>query len=342
MNFGFNCERILRADYNGYVIIHSSHKSLMSIEYDYYFRQVINTIGKAAGYHRRCKYPLTQAETFFNKDNEVIIIKTKGHYVYGYIRAGYRNVYIHTLQDELTQMNLLCVFDFYVHVNVQRMGIGKEIFNMFLYAYNNVKPCYIAYDCPTQAMIDFLHKHYGLTCPIYQHNNMVIYKELLIKYERQVTMKMNHNVVGHNKMNSVLQDCGRRVVNAQGQKEVKGRDDGLNWMSGDHRNKFRDCYLNTENMNNSNYIRDKGNDRYNCNSNNNGNYWNERYYEERDYLGKNIKLEKELYKNRKENIEQLERFVNYNGRYRYDNNNRDNNNHYYLKKNEYATVFDTL
>ena len=107
------------------------------------------------------------------------------------------------------------------------------------------------------------------------------------------------------------------------------------------KNKFRDCYLNTENMNNSERRWEKGNERYNSN-NNNSDYWNERYNEERDYLGKNIKLEKELYKNRKENIEQLERFVNYNGRYRYDNNNRDNNNHYYLKKNEYATVFDTL
>lgn len=332
MNFDFNCERILRADYNGYIILHSTHKSLMSVEYDYYFRQVINAIGKAAGYHRRCKYPLTQAETFFNKDNEVLIIKTKGYYVYGYIRAGYRNVYVHTLQDELTQMNLLCVFDFYVHVNIQRRGIGKEIFNMLLYTYNNVKPCYIAYDCPTQAMIDFLYKHYGLICPIYQHNNMVIYKELLMKYERQLTMKMNHNVVGHhNKMNSVLQDCGRRVINdfgnTQGQKKVNGRDDALKWMNGEYRNKFKDCYLNNYNMNHSNNIRNKGNDRYN---------------EERDYLGKNIRLEKELYKNRKENIEQLERFVNYNGRYNYDNNNRENNNHYYLKKNEYATVFDTL
>jgi hypothetical protein len=121
----------------------------------------------------------------------------------------------------------------------------------------------------------------------------------------------------------VINDFG----NTQGQKKVNGRDDTLKWMNGEYRNKFKDCYLNNYNMNHSNNIRNKGNDRYN---------------EERDYLGKNIRLEKELYKNRKENIEQLERFVNYNGRYNYDNNNRENNNHYYLKKNEYATVFDTL
>ena len=304
----------------------------MTCEYEFYLRQAINAIGKAAGCQRRCKYPLTQAQTFFNKENEIIIIKTKGHCVYGYIRAGYRNVYVHTLQDTLAKMNLLCVFDFYVHCNVQRRGIGKEIFNTLLYIHHNIKPCYIAYDCPTKAMIDFLHKYYALSCPIYQHNNMVIYKELLIAYEKQVTPKINHDVSAHGKMKSVLRDCGQRVirdvVNTQGKVS-----DGLQWMNGDHRNKFRDCYLVTENMNNSGCTREKGNERrYNGN-------------EERDYLGRNIRLEKELYRNRKENIEQLERFVNYNGRYRNDNNNKDNNNnnnYYYLKKNEYATVFDTL
>ena len=180
MDFSFNIETVLRCDQNGMLIINSSHKKFMKFDYYYYLEMVINSIGSLSSVQRRLKSPITNADLFFGKQNETLIIKAKGNTVFGFIRVGYKDIYINTLNDVLENINLLCVFDFFVHFTCQRMGYGRELFDKVLELFK-VEPSMMAYDKPSQAMNNFMYKHYSLKNPIEQSNHMFIYYQLLLK-----------------------------------------------------------------------------------------------------------------------------------------------------------------
>ena len=180
MDFSFNIETVLRCDQNGMLIINSSHKKFMKFDYYYYLEMVINSIGSLSSVQRRLKSPITNADLFFGKQNETLIIKAKGNTVFGFIRVGYKDIYINTLNDVLENINLLCVFDFFVHFTCQRMGYGRELFDKGLELFK-VEPSMMAYDKPSQAMNNFMYKHYSLKNPIEQSNHMFIYYQLLLK-----------------------------------------------------------------------------------------------------------------------------------------------------------------
>lgn len=192
MDFSFNIESLLRCDQNGLLIINSSHKKFMKFDYFYYLEMVINSIGSLSSVQRRLKSPITNADLFFGKQNETLIIKAKGNTVYGFIRVGYKDLYINTLNDILEKVNLLCVFDFFVHFTCQRMGYGKELFDKVLEMFK-VQPAMMAYDKPSQAMSNFLYKHYSLKNPIEQNNHMFIYYQLLLKLINENYNNTNNN-----------------------------------------------------------------------------------------------------------------------------------------------------
>lgn len=180
MDFSFNIETVLGCDSNGILVLNSSHRKFMKINYYYYVQMVINAIGSLSSVQRHFKSPITNADLFFAKENDTIIIKAQGNKVCGFIRVGYRDIYINTLNDVLEKVNLLCVFDFYVHFSCQRCGYGKELFDKVLQIYKT-DPGLMAYDKPSKAMNFFLYKHYSLNNPIVQNNHMCIYYQLLLK-----------------------------------------------------------------------------------------------------------------------------------------------------------------
>ena len=68
----------------------------------------------------------------------------------------------------------MCVLDFYVHESVQRGGQGKQIFEEMLYR-EGVRAEKLAYDRPSEKLIGFLGKHYGLKNYVAQNNNYVVF-----------------------------------------------------------------------------------------------------------------------------------------------------------------------
>lgn len=67
-----------------------------------------------------------------------------------------------------------CVLDFYVHESRQRYGLGKQLFEHMLES-EGYKPNQLAVDRPSDKLLAFLRKHYGLERQIPQMNNFVIY-----------------------------------------------------------------------------------------------------------------------------------------------------------------------
>lgn len=80
-------------------------------------------------------------------------------------------------------MKPTCVLDFYVHQSCQRNGIGRvldffiqDIFDYFL-KHENKSPDKLAYDRPSEKLIGFLRKHFGLNKFIPQNNNYVVFND---------------------------------------------------------------------------------------------------------------------------------------------------------------------
>ena len=79
----------------------------------------------------------------------------------GFLKVGYKKLFITTESGAIKEITPLCVLDFYVHESVQRQGVGKRIFEKML-AHTGVTPNKIAYDKPSPKLMGFLAKHYGL------------------------------------------------------------------------------------------------------------------------------------------------------------------------------------
>ncbi len=75
---------------------------------------------------------------------------------------------------QIKEISPLCVLDFYVHESVQRNGLGKLLFEKMLFV-EGVKPEKLAYDRPSEKLLAFLAKHYGLKRYVPQNNNYVVY-----------------------------------------------------------------------------------------------------------------------------------------------------------------------
>ena len=56
----------------------------------------------------------------------------------------------------------MCVLDFYVHESVQRRGIGLELMEAVLSS-ENIKASKMGYDRPSNKLLGFLRKHFGLS-----------------------------------------------------------------------------------------------------------------------------------------------------------------------------------
>ena len=72
-------------------------------------------------------------------------------------------------------MNTLCLLDFYVDEDMQRHGLGLQLFQEFLRV-ANIKPELIAYDRPSPKLLPFMRRHFGLCRPEMQPNRYTLFE----------------------------------------------------------------------------------------------------------------------------------------------------------------------
>lgn len=92
----------------------------------------------------------------------------------GLLKVGKKLLYVFDDEGETHTVNAPCVLDFYVHESRQRFGLGKRLFKYMLAA-EHYQPNQLAIDRPSEKLLAFLRKHYGLERQIRQMNNFVIY-----------------------------------------------------------------------------------------------------------------------------------------------------------------------
>ena len=108
-------------------------------------------------------------------DNRLYLkMDTATNKVIGLLKVGVRKLFVHRETGQIKELSPLCVLDFYVHESMQRGGYGKILFE-YMMRKEGVKPEKFAYDRPSDKLIGFLAKHYGLKNYVPQNNNYVIY-----------------------------------------------------------------------------------------------------------------------------------------------------------------------
>ncbi|XP_059691235.1 LOW QUALITY PROTEIN: alpha-tubulin N-acetyltransferase 1, partial [Gavia stellata] len=100
--------------------------------------------------------------------------------VVGFLKVGYKKLFLLDRNGAHNEAEPLCVLDFYIHESLQRHGYGRELFQHMLQS-ERVDPWRLAVDRPSEKLLAFLRKHYGLTDAIPQVNNFVIFEGFFSK-----------------------------------------------------------------------------------------------------------------------------------------------------------------
>ncbi|KAF2902838.1 hypothetical protein ILUMI_03355 [Ignelater luminosus] len=90
------------------------------------------------------------------------------------LKTGKKSLYVFDRDGHHYQVAPPCVLDFYVHESRQRTGLGKQLFEHMLQK-EKVEPVKLAVDRPSDKLLSFLNKHYGLNNALRQMNNYVVF-----------------------------------------------------------------------------------------------------------------------------------------------------------------------
>uniref|UniRef100_A0A182PIF1 Alpha-tubulin N-acetyltransferase n=1 Tax=Anopheles epiroticus TaxID=199890 RepID=A0A182PIF1_9DIPT len=140
--------------------------------------EIINTIGSMSAQAQGLSVPVTTAQKLRNSDHHIYLMfesDDRNGLVVGILKVGRKSLYVFDPAGETVNVTAPCVLDFYVHESRQRGGLGRELFEHMLRE-ENIQPEELAIDRPSEKLLGFLQKHYGLSKKIPQMNNFVVYE----------------------------------------------------------------------------------------------------------------------------------------------------------------------
>jgi len=122
--------------------------------------------------------PITSGNKFFGTDQHIYLICDKNLFI-GFIKVGYKHLFIYDEIGVPVEINPLCVLDFYTYESCQRKGYGKIMFSEML-SKEKIEPKKMGFDRPSPKFLNFLNKYYGLNNYVPQNNNFVVFKDYFI------------------------------------------------------------------------------------------------------------------------------------------------------------------
>ncbi|KAM7383675.1 hypothetical protein PAMA_011166 [Pampus argenteus] len=141
---------------------------------------VIDELGRASAKAQQLTAPITSASKLQSQRHQVYLLKDgesnggRG-VVVGFLKVGYKKLFLLDRQGMHIEAEPLCVLDFYIAENLQRHGYGLELFD-FMLQHKNLEPVVMAYDRPSPKLLSFLAKQYCLTQSVPQVNNFVVFE----------------------------------------------------------------------------------------------------------------------------------------------------------------------
>nr|XP_033772801.1 alpha-tubulin N-acetyltransferase 1 isoform X2 [Geotrypetes seraphini] len=151
------------------------------VDFQHQITMIVDEIGKASAKAQHLTAPITSASRLQGSDHRLYILKDcsaknagKGT-VIGFLKVGYKKLFVLDHHGAHNEVEPLCVLDFYVHEALQRHGHGKELFQYMLQQ-EHLHPSQLAVDRPSEKLLSFLRKHYSLRSTIPQVNNFVVFE----------------------------------------------------------------------------------------------------------------------------------------------------------------------
>ncbi|XP_035537105.1 alpha-tubulin N-acetyltransferase 1 [Morone saxatilis] len=141
---------------------------------------VIDELGRASAKAQQLTAPITSASKLQSQRHQLYLLKDAESnggrgVVVGFLKVGYKKLFLLDLQGVHIEAEPLCVLDFFIAENLQRHGYGQELFD-FMLQHKNLEPVLMAYDRPSPKFLSFLAKHYCLTRSVPQVNNFVVFE----------------------------------------------------------------------------------------------------------------------------------------------------------------------
>ncbi|XP_037982342.1 alpha-tubulin N-acetyltransferase 1 isoform X1 [Motacilla alba alba] len=146
-------------------------------ELEQQLRTVIDELGKASAKAQGLSTPVTSAARMESNRHVMYILRdtrSPRGAVLGFLKVGYKKLFLLERDGSHVEVEPLCVLDFYIHESQQRRGLGRELFREMLQR-ERVQPHRLAVDRPSEKLLAFLSKHFGLRDRIPQVNNFVIF-----------------------------------------------------------------------------------------------------------------------------------------------------------------------
>lgn len=143
--------------------------------------RVLEELGQRSANAQGLRRPVTYGSAQELGDHRVYLL-VHGQKALGILKVGKKRLFVASaaktgfadVQDAFREIEPLCALDFYVHERCQRSGHGRRLFDAML-AQEGLEPARLAYDRPSQKLLEFLKKHYCLSNFLPQSNNFVVY-----------------------------------------------------------------------------------------------------------------------------------------------------------------------
>ncbi|KNC30381.1 Alpha-tubulin N-acetyltransferase 1 [Lucilia cuprina] len=143
--------------------------------------EIIDHLGQLSASAQKLSKPVTTAQRLRMSENQTIYLMAdvnagKNGCVIGLLKVGTKDLYLFDETGQTRKVeNAPSILDFYIHESRQRAGLGKDLFETML-ADENWTPVKCSVDRPSEKLLGFLKKHYGLVRTIPQSNNFVLYE----------------------------------------------------------------------------------------------------------------------------------------------------------------------
>ncbi|GAB5036533.1 alpha-tubulin n-acetyltransferase [Nannochloropsis oceanica] len=96
----------------------------------------------------------------------------------GFLKLGRKHLFVSSPSGQVIEISPLCLLDFYISTPFQRHGLGASFLRAVLRHEGIANaPHLLAYDRPSERLLPFLAKHFGLHKYVPQHNHFVIFDE---------------------------------------------------------------------------------------------------------------------------------------------------------------------
>ena len=301
MEFNFDCVQALGCDQNGFAILEGSYQNRIVPGYILFVKEILNSMGEASSRAQQLNTIITSAHKFFIS-NHRIFIKADQNKVLGFIKVGNKKLFLRDRNFNYHEVNTLCVLDFYVHESTQRRGIGKQLFDYML-KFEKKIPTELAYDRPSEKLLSFLNKYFGLNDYIYQNNNYVVFDEFF-----DLISNSKNNITYDNDTNRAI----NRLNNYNNYRDIENN---KNYEMQFQKNKEND-FINNRNL--------RGNNNINMNYENQNNNINNMNQNENNFRYNNINNQNNIMPNEINNNNELN--SNFNRTTPSINNNINTNN----------------